>query len=248
MLIYIRACINILFLSMDDSNVYVYILYPFISWWTFGLLVPFGYYGAMNICVQLFQYPFSVLLGSYIGAELLSPPEQRITWPQMSVRLKSSGLWFHQMFKIFNHYLLHFFFLSSLSHSFSLWNSNYIYICSVFLCSVLHFYVAFPASSCSLICSYTMSNWLLSLSNVFFIHILILISRRFIWVFLYLLYLSPLCSCFLYFLEYIDYIYNCCFSSLSFLCLLSLTGFSPAYGYFPSTFACLKFSTGGNFF
>jgi len=110
MLIYIRACINILFLSMADSNVYVYILYPFISWWTFGLLVPFGYYGAMNICVQLFQYPFSVLLGSYIGAKLLSPPEQRITWPQMSVRLKSSGSWFHQMFKIFNHYLLHFFF------------------------------------------------------------------------------------------------------------------------------------------
>ena len=143
MLIYIRACINILFLSMDDSNVYVYILYPFISWWTFGLLVPFGYYGAMNICVQLFQYPFSVLLGSYIGAELLSPPEQRITWPQMSVRLKSSGLWFHQMFKIFNHYLLHFFF-SVFSFSLFLFMEFQLYLylfslfmlCSSFLCCI----------------------------------------------------------------------------------------------------------------
>ena len=110
----------------------------------------------------------------------------------MSVRLKGTGLWFHQMFKIFNNYLLHIFFLSSLSHSFSsLWNSNYIYICSVFLCSI-HFYVSFAASSSSLICSYAMSNWLLSLSNVFFIQILILISRRFSWVFLCLPYLSLL--------------------------------------------------------
>lgn len=51
----------------------MYTVYPFTCWRTFGLFPLFGYLNrtAMNIYVQAFVYLFSILLGIYLGMELL---------------------------------------------------------------------------------------------------------------------------------------------------------------------------------
>ena len=155
-------------------------------------------------------------------------------------RLKNSGLWFHQMFKIFSHYLLNF--LSSLSlFLFFKGFQLYVYLFSIFmLCASFLFHLLYLPSS--LIFSYAMSNLLLILSSVFFISDVNSHLHKFHLGLSGIFCISLHCvHVFLYFLESIEYIYNSCFSSLSFLCLLSLTGFSPGYGsYFPATFACLE--------
>lgn len=49
-------------------------IYPYVSWWTFLLFLPFGYYGyaAINICIQVFvsTYVF-ISLSVYLRVKLL---------------------------------------------------------------------------------------------------------------------------------------------------------------------------------
>ena len=59
-----------------NNNSIVYILpfiYLFISWWTFGLFLIFGFYkyAAVNIHIQVFVWKHLFLLGIYLGVELL---------------------------------------------------------------------------------------------------------------------------------------------------------------------------------
>lgn len=73
------ACISPSFLFMAEEHsipvVIVIFVYPFISWWTFQLFLPFGHYElcCRHSCTSILcEHTFSYLLGHiYLGIELI---------------------------------------------------------------------------------------------------------------------------------------------------------------------------------